>query len=432
MPRVDGEYQSPYPDVIPDTTIESAVHNGILHDLVFDANAARPITAGGTGATSTIQARTNLGAEVAAAQQQVTNYDSHVFQTGSFWSASTATNPPVPGNAFTGHAVIYPNDTTYITIKATNITDGTNPGTTWAREKRAGTWGPWGIDNGGAFNTSLDGKVDITGDTMSGDLTILKNSAQVVLDSFTGGRSGPAGLVLNASGGLQPNVISGKKGGSSRWTIMPGDDAAAEASNFSIYRHNDAGVAVDRPFVINRSSGFITMNTQVYMNAAPGSAPGYGNATTGIGIVSTPTLGQLFLSCSTGPCQSINSNADAVVSVFSRLGTSVGGISVNATAALYQTWSDEREKEDLKSFDAGHIIDDTKVYDFKWKSTGERSYGIIAQQAQEVYPAAVGYDKDRDWWGVDYSKYVPVILQELQALRARVAELEGKLAVKPA
>ena len=39
--------------------------------------------------------------------------------------------------------------------------------------------------------------------------------------------------------------------------------------------------------------------------------------------------------------------------------------------------------------------------------------------------------KEQDWWGIDYSKYVPVLLQELKALRARVAQLEGA-AARPA
>ena len=40
----------------------------------------------------------------------------------------------------------------------------------------------------------------------------------------------------------------------------------------------------------------------------------------------------------------------------------VGGIATTATTTAYNTASDERLKEDLKSFDAGNIIDDTNVY----------------------------------------------------------------------
>lgn len=44
-------------------TIESAKYNTFLSDLVSDLNAARPITAGGTGATSASGARTALGVQ---------------------------------------------------------------------------------------------------------------------------------------------------------------------------------------------------------------------------------------------------------------------------------------------------------------------------------------------------------------------------------
>jgi hypothetical protein len=116
-------------------------------------------------------------------------------------------------------------------------------------------------------------------------------------------------------------------------------------------------------------------------------------------------------------------------------GTNIGSISQTATNVAFNTASSAELKEDLKSFDAGNIIDQTNVYDFKWKSSSERAYGVIAQQAIEVYPLAVTHSKqdgmDDDAWGVDYSKYIPVLLQELKTLRARVAQLEGRVDAKP-
>jgi len=47
--------------VVEGTTIESAVHNGTVSDIETDLNAARPIIAGGTGATNAADAATNLG-----------------------------------------------------------------------------------------------------------------------------------------------------------------------------------------------------------------------------------------------------------------------------------------------------------------------------------------------------------------------------------
>lgn len=50
------------------TTIESAKYNALVNDLVTDANTARPIVAGGTGATTAGAALTALGAQPADAE----------------------------------------------------------------------------------------------------------------------------------------------------------------------------------------------------------------------------------------------------------------------------------------------------------------------------------------------------------------------------
>ncbi|SDP08196.1 hypothetical protein [Phyllobacterium sp. OV277] len=67
MPRTGGIYTAPAGTKgVPNTTIQSAPYNALVDDLVADANAARPITAGGTGATNATDSRVNLGAFGAA------------------------------------------------------------------------------------------------------------------------------------------------------------------------------------------------------------------------------------------------------------------------------------------------------------------------------------------------------------------------------
>lgn len=64
MPRDgSGVYSAPAGTTAsPNTTIESSKYNALVSDLVTDANAARPITAGGTGETTASAARMALGA----------------------------------------------------------------------------------------------------------------------------------------------------------------------------------------------------------------------------------------------------------------------------------------------------------------------------------------------------------------------------------
>ena len=160
------------------------------------------------------------------------------------------------------------------------------------------------------------------------------------------------------------------------------------------------------------------------------SAPGYANTILGVQLTN---YGAAFFSAGSGNATlSVNNSGASTWNVtLQNGGVIVGNIATSPTNTSYNTTSDGRLKEDLQSFDAGRIIDQTEVYDFRWKEVGERSYGIIAQQAVEVYPQAVNHNEKEDWWGIDYSKYVPVLLQELKAVRARLAELEGKLGLEP-
>lgn len=61
MPRDgSGVYSADWVNAAPNTTIESSKQNAMVADLVTDANAARPITAGGTASTTASGARTAL------------------------------------------------------------------------------------------------------------------------------------------------------------------------------------------------------------------------------------------------------------------------------------------------------------------------------------------------------------------------------------
>jgi hypothetical protein len=242
------------------------------------------------------------------------------------------------------------------------------------------------------------------GDTMSGDLEISKATP---------------GIVLRKSAAAQFAAITSTNGANSRWAVAFADSTAESGSNagsnFSISRYNDAGSPIDTPLTINRASGRALL--AVSGAAVPVNPAGLQIAFNGNAAIETrPAADNTY--------PAIFENA---------AGTVVGYIQTTPTATAFSTTSDERLKEDLQEFkaaDAASIIDNTNVYDFKWRS-GERAYGIIAQQAVTVYPAAVSHMTEPDVWGVDYSKYVPVILQELKALRARVAELEAAIMNKP-
>jgi hypothetical protein len=110
-------------------------------------------------------------------------------------------------------------------------------------------------------------------------------------------------------------------------------------------------------------------------------------------------------------------------------GTAIGSITQSGTSnVLYNTSSDARLKENVAdSDDAASLIDAIQVRKFDWKADGiHQRYGFIAQELVEIVPEAVSVPKDpEDTMGVDYSKLVPMLVKEIQSLRARVAQLEG-------
>jgi hypothetical protein len=105
-----------------------------------------------------------------------------------------------------------------------------------------------------------------------------------------------------------------------------------------------------------------------------------------------------------------------------------GSITCSGTATSYNTSSDVRLKHDIVDApDAASLIDAIQVRSFKWNAdNSEQRYGFVAQELVTVAPEAVHRPvNSEDMMAVDYSKLVPMLVKELQSLRARVAQLEG-------
>ena len=100
----------------------------------------------------------------------------------------------------------------------------------------------------------------------------------------------------------------------------------------------------------------------------------------------------------------------------------------SSNSVSYFTSSDERLKENIVDApSASDDIDAIQIRSFDWKADGShQKYGVIAQELNNVIPSAVDMTQDDNRHAsVDYSKLVPMLVKEIQSLRARVAQLEG-------
>jgi hypothetical protein len=127
----------------------------------------------------------------------------------------------------------------------------------------------------------------------------------------------------------------------------------------------------------------------------------------------------------------MNDTASANGSGFIRFysgGTLRGSITNNNNAGvLYNVTSDQRLKENIQDADsASSLIDLLQVRKFDWKENSlHQRYGFVAQELVTVAPEAVHQpNKSDEMMAVDYSKLVPMLVKEIQSLRARVAQLE--------
>jgi hypothetical protein len=287
----------------------------------------------------------------------------------------------------------------------------------WLRQKVAGVWQAWVAQAPSLGN--LDTRfVNVTGDTMSGGLTLSGSSGVTAGGAVIAGNAGTTGGYYFGNTGTKSLTYDGSG------FILAGGPAYINTGALTVGNAGTTGTY----YFGNTVTKYLQFDgTNFLLSGGPLTVGGtLTSSNTTINFDMAAVWGKVMV-----PTSSSIANGAVLFGKFGggAAGTITYGASQNTVA--YNTSSDGRLKEDLKSFDAGNIVDDTVVYDFAWKDTAERSYGVIAQQAIDVYPAAVTYIESSDWYGIDYSKYVPVLLQELKALRARVADLEGRLDMKP-
>lgn len=133
-------------------------------------------------------------------------------------------------------------------------------------------------------------------------------------------------------------------------------------------------------------------------------------------------------------CDYTGTTGTAYQAFFKYNGGGVGSITSTAVGTAFNVASDERLKNDLGIVTETNVIADTKIHEVVYKADKDKTQllSVMAQEALLVNPQAVtvGGDEIVDGslvnpWFVDYSKYVPALIVEVQSLRRRVQKLES-------
>ena len=287
---------------------------------------------------------------------------------------------------------------------------------------------------------------------------IISSSAQIdSLFNIDGIVSGSSQINFTQLSGISANIISSSSDTTNVDMIITGGSISANLCGGVV-----SGSA-QITSVLTSLNSFTASNGNTSLNAATSSYE-----TTGRGIVSgssqinftqlsaisngivsssaqiTPLLPSGVLS---------GSNQTNITSINQNLGTSTTGVQFaslgigtapDATyelkiqgdvaasgdiVAYYQ--SDKRLKDNIRPIqNALDKVNELGGYTFDWneelqKARQGHDIGVIAQEVQSVLPEVV-VERDNGYLGVDYQKLVPVLIEAIKELSAKVKELENK------
>jgi hypothetical protein len=260
--------------------------------------------------------------------------------------------------------------------------------------------------------TKVGGYLPLAGGGLTGSLSMVTPT------------SGDSAFFLDApTSGFASIYFQKATGSYSRWLIrgtdLTGESGGNVGSNLRIVGFSDTGTILGDAVNIRRADGMMMVGY------ATGANYFTGNAAIQVRNASTITMGMAV--------QNFPPNSWGMY-FYNSSGAGIGGINLNESGVSYQTSSDARLKEDITAFTDGRdLIDKLQVRRFRWRHTGKAEIGIIAQEAIAHYPDAVapgegqpGEDNFRPM-AIDYSKYVPLLIEAVQDLNRHVGELEKRI-----
>ena len=107
-----------------------------------------------------------------------------------------------------------------------------------------------------------------------------------------------------------------------------------------------------------------------------------------------------------------------------------GGLTYNADTNVLIVGSDERWKDNIQTIENPiEKVQQLRGVTYEWKDSGDRTYGLIAQEVEKVLPELVNTNED-GYKGVGYQNMVSILIEavkeqqtQIDALKAKVDEL---------
>jgi hypothetical protein len=317
-----------------------------------------------------------------------------------------------------------PASTTYGTFNA--VSNGFGYLTLRNNGTDCGYIGPGALGSGNQLSLASAGSTPILFGTNGSERARITAAGEFVVGSTTSAYTSSGRGVIEVNGSSQ-SLYGFRTGGTARGYLLHdgtnltiSNDVSAAPLIFQTAASERARITSGGVLLVGATSNFGAADDRLQVDTATASARSgiFRNNTS-----ATDTVG-VWNSATTGD--------NLFIQFYTEAGASVrGNITYNRGAGqvAYNVTSDVRLKDNIAdAVDAGSKVDALQVRQFDWKETGNHvDYGFVAQELDAIAPQAVSKPDDEEaMWSVDYSKLVPMLVKEIQSLRARVAQLESK------
>ena len=256
--------------------------------------------------------------------------------------------------------------------------------------------------------------VQVTGDTMTGDLSVT-GTFHVTGDALFEGTSGTVNTAIVDH--IDQRLVLGSyyEGGVGQYSYISSTNNNMTGNLSLVFRTGNT-----ERMRIDSGGKVLVGRTTAYSDGTIGTPALQVNAVTGafagLSVIATATSG-------TAGIGFVNPNG------------SIGNISLSGSSTAYNTSSDYRLKTDAQPMTgASARVQALNPVNFEWIADGSRVDGFLAHEAQEVVPEAVTGTKDAvdvdgspEYQGIDQGKLVPLLTAALQEALTKIDELETRI-----
>ena len=265
--------------------------------------------------------------------------------------------------------------------------------------------------------------IQTNGGTVGYGITILDLSGPGISTAYLDSSSGIGTIYFQGGGG----------GGSASIAVTNTSPSLPEEGNlwyhtdlgrtFIYYTDGDSSQWVDAsPFNVGIITSLITTITLAPQTASTPSLSFIGDTTTGL---FSPTVGEQTFVSTGSSVLNINPSGINVTGIITSTSVSTGNIVSSGiiTAQDFDALSDINFKENVTTVNNALLkVEQLRGVKFDWKESGNPSYGVIAQELEQVLPELVHGNDPKT---VNYNGIIGVLIEAIKELKAEVEELKN-------